>query len=129
MIDIIATIDILAAKIAMIALLIVVAKFITKRIGAKTADRFLMKIHRPAGYILAVAGLIHGILSFSVFSTTPTMVYVLGIICMVAILAAIMTFFLKNKLGKKWLFWHRVTTVIALVTLVLHPMLNKVFGI
>lgn len=125
MTDIIAIIDIMAAKIAMFAFLIVAAKFVTKHIGAKTADRLLMKIHRPAGYVLAVTGLIHGVLSFRIFSTTPVIVYILGFICMLAILAAIATFFLKNKLGNKWLIWHRITTVIALVTLVLHPMLSN----
>lgn len=125
MADIIATVDIMVAKIAMISFLIVVAKFVTKRVGAKSADRFLMKIHRPAGYILAVTGLIHSVLSFCVFSTTPIMVYILGIVCTLSILAAIATFIFRKKLVKKWLLWHRITTVIALVTLVLHLMLIK----
>lgn len=123
MADIIMIVDMLTAKVAMLAFLIVAAKFITKHTGIKTADRFLMKIHRPVGYILAVTGLTHGILSFRIFSTTPIIVYVLGFICLLAIIAAIITFFLKNKLGNKWLIWYRITTIIALFTLVLHPMM------
>ena len=123
MADIIMIADKLTAKVALLALLIVAAKFITKRIGAKKADRLLMKIHRPAGYILVAAGLTHGLLSFRILSITPALVYVLGFICLFAILAAIMTFLLKDKLSKKWLIWHRFTTVIVLVTLVLHPMM------
>lgn len=125
MADIITIINMLAANVAMITFLIVAAKFVTKRIGPKTADRLLMKIHRPAGYILAVTGLIHGVLSLRVFNTMPVMVYILGFICMLAILAAIATFILKHKLGNKWLIWHRVATVIAFAALILHPMLSK----
>ena len=123
MVDMIMIADKMTAKVALLALLIVVAKLITKRIGTKKADQFLMKIHRPAGYILAAAGLAHGILSFRIFSTTPVIVYILGFICLFAIVAALVTFFLKKKLGKGWLIWHRITTVIALITLVLHPMM------
>lgn len=121
--DLIMIIDLMSAMAAMVAFFIVIAKFITKRIKAKKADRFLMKIHRPAGYVLVVTGLIHGMFSFRVFNTTPVIVYILGFICLLAIVAAIATFFLKKKLGKKWLIWHRVTTIIALLALVAHVML------
>lgn len=122
--DLLTVIDLLAAKVAQLAFMIVAAKFVTKRIKNKTADRFLMRIHRPAGYVLAVAGLIHGVLSFRIFSTTPIIVYILGFICFFAILAAIATFIFKMKLGNRWLLWHRITTVVALVTLILHPILK-----
>lgn len=70
MIHMITVIDVLSAKIAMIAFWIVIAKFVTKRIKTKSADRFLMKIHCHAGYILAVTGVLHGVFSFRVFETT-----------------------------------------------------------
>ncbi|MBI4857217.1 MAG: hypothetical protein HY818_10820 [Acetobacterium woodii] len=40
------------------------------------------------------------------------------------IIASIVTFVLKKKLSKKWIVWHRVMTVIALVTLILHAMIK-----
>lgn len=123
MIELITVIDLLVAKVAQLAFMIVAAKFVTKRVKNKTADRFLMKIHRPAGYVLAVTSLIHGVLSFRVFATTPIIVYILGFICFFAILAAILTFIFKKKMNK-WLIWHRITTVVALVTLILHIMLR-----
>lgn len=112
MTDLIAGIDIIKAKLAMVTFFIIVAKFITKHIGAKSVDRFLMMIHRPAGYILVIAGVIHMVLSFRVFSTTPIIVYILGFVCLLAIIASIVTFVMK-KIGGKWLVSHRVMTVIS----------------
>ncbi len=116
----ITAIDMLAATVATFAFLIVIAKFVTKRIKNKSADRFLMKIHRKAANVLIVTGFVHLVLSFRVLSTTPIIVYILGFICLLAILAASATFIFKKKLGNKWKILHNITTVIALVTLVLH---------
>jgi len=81
MTELITIIDLLAAKVAQLAFIVVVVKCISKRFKNKTANRFLMKIHRPAGYVLAASGLIHGVLSFRLFTTTPMIVYILGFIC------------------------------------------------
>jgi hypothetical protein len=66
--DLVVLIDGLSAKIAMLMLFIVVAKFVTKRIGLKSFDRLLMKIYKPAGYILVMAGLIHIVFSLRMIS-------------------------------------------------------------
>lgn len=124
MVDLLTIIGMLASKVAIVAFLIVIAKFVTKRIKNKNADRFLMKIHRPAGYVLAVSGLIHGILSFRVFNATPIIVYILGFICLFAIIATIATFIFRKKLGNKWRLCHRITTAVAFVTLILHLVLR-----
>lgn len=118
--DMITIIDLLTSKVAMLAFLIVVAKFVSKRIGNKSVDRFIMKIHRPVGYVLVLTGLIHGVASFRVFNTTSIMAYILGGMCFLAIAAAIVTYIFRKKLGGQWLFWHRISTVIALITLLVH---------
>ncbi|SHI21809.1 hypothetical protein [Desulfosporosinus lacus] len=113
-------INILSAKIAICAFFIVVAKFVTKRVGIKSVDRLLMTIHKPAGYVLVVAGLIHMVFSFQVVSTIPIIGYVMGFICMFAIIALIATCMLKRKFGEHWLVWHRIMTAIAISTVILH---------
>lgn len=122
--DLVVLIDILSTKIAIFMLFIVVAKFVTKRVGIKSLDRLLMKIHKPAGYILVIAGLIHIVFSFRLISTTPIIVYVLGFISFLAIIASITTYVLRIKLGKHWLIWHRIMTLIAIITVILHLMLR-----
>jgi len=74
------------------------AKFVTKQIGTRSAVRFLVKTHRPA-YTLDVAGLIHPVLSFRIFATTPVIVYILRIICILSLLVSIAAFIIKKKLG------------------------------
>lgn len=125
MIELISNADMFAANLAQLTFIIVAIKFITKRTGWKKIDILLMKIHRPAGYVLLGTGLVHTVLSFRNVSTTPIMVYVLGMLCILSIAAAVMTFVFRKKFGKSWLFWHRAATVIALVTLVAHPMLTR----
>ncbi|MEL7659402.1 hypothetical protein [Acetobacterium wieringae] len=124
MIQLIMGIDALCAKLAMLALVIVSAKFVSKRIKIKVLDRFLMNVHRPAGYVLVGTGVIHMVLSFSQVSTTAVLAYVVGFISLVAIIAAILAFYKKNKVGGRWIVWHRIFTVIAMITVVLHPMLR-----
>jgi hypothetical protein len=122
--DLVVLIDILSTKIVKFMLFIIAAKFVTKRVGIKSLDRLLMKIHKPAGYILVMAGLIHMVFSFRLIITTPIIVYVLGFISFLAIIASIMTYVLRKKLGKHWLMWHRIMTLIAIITVILHPMLR-----
>jgi hypothetical protein len=109
----------------MIAFSLVIAKFITKRLKNKAVDLFLMKIHRPASYVLIAMGLLHGILSFFTFDIGFIPVYILGFICLLAIAAAMATYIFRKKLGARWLIWHRITTIIAFVAFVLHPIVYE----
>lgn len=126
--DLVQNIDMFAANLALLSFFIVAIKFISKRAGWKKLDVFLMKAHRPVGYVLLSAGIIHTVLSFRDISTTPIAVYALGIVCTLSIAAAILTYVFRKKLGKKWLFWHGAVTVIALVTLIAHPVLMNVLS-
>lgn len=124
MIELMMGFDALCAKLALLALLIVSAKFMSKRIKIKALDRFLMKVHRPAGYVLVVTGVIHMVLSVSQVSTTATLAYIVGFISLIAIIAAILAFYKKNQVGGRWIVWHRIFTVVALIAVFLHPMLR-----
>ncbi len=114
-------IDSLTAKLAMLALFIVLAKFITKQTGFKKLDTKLMKIHKPATYVLLITGIIHMITSFVYLNNLGILPYILGFICLLSIIGAAISFIKRKDIGKKWLFWHRICSIIALITLFIHP--------
>ncbi len=124
MTSIIMGIDSLTAELAMLALFIVLAKFITKRTGFKKLDTKLMKIHKPATFILLVTGIIHMFTSFVYFDRLGILPYILGFLCLISIIGAALTFIKRKNIGKRWLFWHRICSIIALVTLFIHPFLR-----
>ncbi len=118
--EIIMEIDFLTAQLAFLALLIVLAKFITKRMGNKKLDIRLLKIHKPATYILVVASIIHMFTSFVYFDELGVMPYLIGFISFLSIIGAAYTFIKRKKFGKEWLFYHRVLSVVSVITLVAH---------
>ncbi len=124
MTSIIMEIDSLAAELAMLALFIVLAKFITKRTRFKKLDIKLMKIHKPATLILLITGIIHMFTSFVYFNQLGILSYILGFVCLLSIISAALTFIKRENIGKRWLFWHRICSIIALVTLLVHPILR-----
>ncbi len=124
MTSIIMEIDSIAANLAMLTLFIVLAKFITKRTGPKKLDTKLMKIHKPSTYVLLITGIIHMFTSFVYLDRLGISPYILGFVCLFSIIGAALTFIKRKKIGKKWLFWHRTCSIIALVTLFVHPILK-----
>lgn len=120
--NIIMLLDGIASHIASYLLIAVVLKFLTKRFHMKKADMFLMKIHKPAAYGLVIFGAIHMFTSFYRFSSVGILPYIAGAVSLLAMIGAICTFRMR-KTNKKWLNYHRVLTVIALVTCLVHPIL------
>lgn len=120
--DIIMILDKVSAKIALLLLLLVVLKFVTKHLHLTKADRFLMKIHKPASYGLIVVGLVHTVASFRCFSELGFLPYIVGGTSILSMIGAIYTFRLR-KTDKKWLHYHRVLALVAIITCGLHPML------
>lgn len=125
---IIMIVDGLATKLAVLAFILVVIKALTKKMtktGQKTAfklDGYMMKIHRPAGYVLIGAGIIHGILSLRMITDYSIIVFITGLLCLLSCFGAIAGFMYRKKLAnvKNWLIIHRFMTFTAIVTLVIH---------
>lgn len=113
-------IDKFAAQLAFMGFLLVIAKMITKRLSPGKADSMLMKLHKPAGYLTAFAGIIHMICSFQGFATKSIWSYIFGTISVISIVLAIYMFRLNKRNPKKWLIWHRMFSAIAVITIVLH---------
>lgn len=116
----ISVLDAVFANLAMICLLIVVAKAVTKRAKWQTMDRYLMKIHRSVTRYLIVFGCVHGVLSCWQIWHVSMMSYVLGAFCLLAIIAAFISFQMRAEIGGDWKKWHRIASIIAVVLLILH---------
>ncbi len=123
-------INIIAAVIATLSFSGVVAKFITKRFKRytliKKADIALMKIHKPAAFILIVFGAFHGILSIINFHEFGMLPNILGTIGLLSCIASTAFFYLKKRLRipKIWIFHHRSYAVVALVALIGHILVS-----
>lgn len=107
---------------AFICLVLVVLKFVSKRISSKQLDRFLMKRHKLFAQLLIILGSIHGLLSFSSWGIDLVAIYLLGLIGLAAIVQANNT--LKHHKGKNWVVYHRVWSCIAIITILLHGFLH-----
>ncbi len=124
---------ILASIIAVLSLIIVVAKFITKRFNKKGSaffkrvDTKLMKIHRPIAKILIVFATLHGILTFSKFTQYGIMPYIMGTISLLSCIASTACFYMKKRLKntKSWILYHRFFAVISVVTFICHIALSR----
>lgn len=116
----IAMTDMLCALVATIALMILALKFVSKRLKMKKLDHFFMKIHKGATYVLIVTGIIHGILSFRALAVASWLVYLCGILGLLCIIGAVVTYYKKKDLKQKWVLWHGLLCLGALITLILH---------
>lgn len=131
--NIITILDATAAKFAYLALLILLAKLAT-RLLAKTKlgffvklDRILMKVHKPASAVLIILGLIHAVLSIYSIADLTILPWLVGLICLISCIGAVVSFKLKNKMAnpKRWLTLHRISTVVAVITLFGHMILAR----
>lgn len=91
-------------------------------------NHFFHKIHIPAGVLLIVMGLLHGLLAGNpakirwsevklggVFFSFPW-----GTACFVVSALLGLTYLLRKQLRKNWMLLHRILTVAMLVLLVFH---------
>ena len=106
--------------IAVAALLSTIAKFITKRLHFKKADRVLAKIHCRLAYLLIIAAIIHMVSSFSVFHSRPLYIYLLGALMILLMLVAAFSYRYRKTLGKKWIIIHRTAALLICLTLLCH---------
>lgn len=93
--EILQLINLISAKIAVLALLVVSIKYISKRIGNEKVNRILMKVHIPAGKLTLLAGIIHMCASLAQFSNYNVLTLIFGGISLLAIGASI--FFASKK--------------------------------
>lgn len=113
-------VDMIAAKLATIAVILVVLKFVLIRTKMNRITAFFQRIHRPVSYFILFFALLHGVSSLHAFQEVDLFVYFLGLLSFISVLATIGTHVIKEKLDQAWLKWHRIFTVITLIILAIH---------
>lgn len=109
------------AWVAVFISLLLISKFITKRLGKKgilkMLDHFLRKTHIFLGIILIIVGLVHGL-----NSSEEVLSLNLGTVLWIVSIILGLNFMLRKKLGQKksWIFYHRILTVAFIVLTVIH---------
>lgn len=119
-------VDGITAHFGFLLLLVVSLKFVTKRLHIKKVDIQLMKIHKPASDALITLGVVHMFTSLFYFSMADILTYVVGLFSLLAMIGAIFTFKMRKK-HTKWLVYHRVLTIVAIITCIAHPIIYHRF--
>ena len=112
--------DMIGAKLATIAFIFMILKFVFLRTNFQRTSQFFQKIHRPLGFLLIIFAVIHGLSSLRAFDQVDLYVYMLGASSLILVIATICTHVFKQKLNENWLKWHRIFTVLTFIVLVLH---------
>lgn len=108
------------AIVSSVILLLIVIKFLTKRLHLKKVDKIIAKIHGKLWYILIVAVVIHMVLALFIFDSRPLYIYILGALATVCIVLAAASYIFRKQLGKKWITCHRVIAVVLCLVVVVH---------
>lgn len=106
--------------ITAVLFVILLSKFVTKRMKNKKPDQVIRKIHKPMGYLLCVLAVIHLLITMPLFQNRPLVIYILGIFMMMCAFVAAGSYFLRGKLGKKWFSIHRVAAILILMCVCAH---------
>lgn len=112
-----------------IALLIFISlKYIARKSGKQSINKFFKKYHILTGILMIITVSMHGIFAGNEITTTIEDIRIaskfftlnLGTICFVIILALLSTYLLRRQLKKKWIIFHQGLTVLLLILVVLH---------
>ena len=125
MIKFIDTLDCIVSRAAFLAFVPVILKFASKRLKLRKADRFLMKIHEPAGKAALVLASLHALASLTEYAETGLLPYLLGLLCLASTAAALLSGLRRQAFHPDWRRLHRIFTVVFLLTFVLHILLAK----
>lgn len=124
---------IIMSILAGISLILLVTKFVTKRLSKsgnvffKKADKKLMKMHKTVVKVLILLGALHGILTFSNFEQFGLAPYVLGIMCLLSCIGAFASFHMKKRFKsiKSWIIYHRFFAASAVIAFISHIVISR----
>lgn len=113
-------VDVIAAKFATIACLIVFLKYVFMRLKFERVDAFFHKVHQPATVFFIIFALLHGLASLRVFDEVSIFIYLLGAIFFFAVVCTMATHFVKILQNRNRLKWHRMLAMLTLILFILH---------
>lgn len=99
-------------------------KFVAKRCNHKKLDFVAGKMHKVLGFILLITAIVHMIITLPLIKQRPFSMYIAGIIMVACALAAILSYFLRKKLKKNWIIFHRIVSLIFTLCLIFHVFLG-----
>lgn len=113
---------------AVVFTVLLAMKYIVRISRNRPLNRLFSKTHKRLGIMMLITALLHGILAGNEKNTNlfdlqlmPKLFTLnLGTVCLFVALLLALTYMFRKKLKKRWMFLHRVLTVILLVLLVLH---------
>ncbi|MEK4510914.1 ferric reductase-like transmembrane domain-containing protein [Paenibacillus sp. FSL K6-2524] len=116
------------AWVAVIFTILLALKYIARICKNRRLNRLFSKSHKHLGIGMITTGLLHGVLAGNEETTNlfdmelmPKLFTLnLGTTCLFIALLLALTYMFRKKLKKRWMFIHRVLTVLLLVLLVLH---------
>lgn len=119
-------ISLLAAWIATTCAALTAFRYISKK--NKKLNKAFHKIHIPLGIVLIIAGLIHGLLAGNPANVSLKDISIgqvlfsfnMGTVCFILAVALAVTYLLRKKLKKKWMTFHRILTVLFILSIVIH---------
>lgn len=103
-------------------------KYIARKSKNKKLNMAFRKVHIPFGIITLIFGLIHGLLAgnfpqakLSEIEIAPVLFSLnWGTACFVVAVLLGVSYLLRKKLKKKWMFLHRILTVVMIGIIVIH---------
>ncbi len=103
-----------------VLLVMLLLKFLTRKLGWTKLDRAMKIIHKPIGILIPIAAVFHLFFTYPVWDTREAAVVVTGIALSVMLLMMLVGYLSRRKLGKVWIKMHRYGAVIALALLLCH---------
>lgn len=100
--------------------LLVVSKWICRRIHNSRPKGIFSKMHNVLGIALLAAAITHMIMVWPLINQRPLAMYILGVIMIICSLFGILSFLLRGKLKKSWVVIHRICSVVMLFCLLSH---------
>ncbi len=103
-------------------------KYIVRISGNRHLNRLFRKFHMNLGIFMIITSLLHGVMAgnqkttnfFDMQFMLKLLTFNLGTISFFVALLLTHTYMFRKKLKKRWMFLHRLLTVILLILLVLH---------
>jgi uncharacterized protein with FMN-binding domain len=106
--------------IAAVLLVLLLIKFIARKLRLTKLERLMKNLHKPVGIIILAVAVIHMLVTSDVWDTRATAVVTTGIATAVMLLVMALGYAFRKRLDKLWRKTHRYGAVITLVLLLCH---------
>ena len=99
---------------------ILVSGWIARKMGAKAVKKFFVKVHTPIGILAILLTLLHLVLTHEVWETRADAVVGTGIFTAIGMVAMAVVYYGRKTLGKAWLRYHRIGSIVVVALLISH---------